>query len=87
MKTIRECNRGSAGSRAPVGVGSPLLTLRVVDVLVLLLTLAFGFGPAMDYEMCILSCIMEDADSGDAAARVDHARPPPFEAHRQVGSD
>lgn len=35
-----------------------------VDVLVLLLTLAFGFGLAMDYEMFILSRIKEGVDAG-----------------------
>jgi len=35
-----------------------------VDVLVLLLTFAFGFGLAMDYEMFILSRIKEQVDGG-----------------------
>lgn len=35
-----------------------------VDVLVLLLTFAFGFGLAMDYEMFILSRIKEQVDAG-----------------------
>ncbi|MGN6125951.1 MAG: MMPL family transporter [Humibacter sp.] len=35
-----------------------------VDVIVLLLTLAFGFGLAMDYEMFILSRIKERVDAG-----------------------
>ncbi|WP_193509521.1 MMPL family transporter [Cryobacterium sp. BB736] len=35
-----------------------------VDVLVLLLTLVFGFGLAMDYEMFILSRIKEQVDAG-----------------------
>ncbi|MEO8095499.1 MAG: MMPL family transporter [Pseudolysinimonas sp.] len=35
-----------------------------VDVLVLLLTLAFGFGLAMDYEMFIISRIKEAVDAG-----------------------
>lgn len=38
-----------------------------VDVLVLLLTLVFGFGLAMDYEMFILSRIKEQVDAGVGA--------------------
>ncbi len=51
------------GNFAPV-MGFDPADVHGVDVLVLLLTFAFGFGLAMDYEMFILSRIKEQVDAG-----------------------
>jgi RND superfamily putative drug exporter len=51
------------GNFAPV-MGFDPAEVHGVDVLVLLLTFAFGFGLAMDYEMFILSRIKEQVDAG-----------------------
>jgi RND superfamily putative drug exporter len=50
------------GNFAPV-MGFDPADVHGVDVLVLLLTFAFGFGLAMDYEMFILSRIKEQVDA------------------------
>ncbi|MGE3447236.1 MAG: MMPL family transporter, partial [Microbacteriaceae bacterium] len=51
------------GNFAPV-MGFDAADVHGVDVLVLLLTFAFGFGLAMDYEMFILSRITEQVRAG-----------------------
>ncbi|MEO5922016.1 MAG: MMPL family transporter [Pseudolysinimonas sp.] len=51
------------GNFAPL-MGFDPADVHGVDVLVLLLTFAFGFGLAMDYEMFILSRIKEQVDAG-----------------------
>ncbi|MEO8095037.1 MAG: MMPL family transporter, partial [Pseudolysinimonas sp.] len=51
------------GHFAPI-MGFDAADVHGVDVLVLLLTFAFGFGLAMDYEMFILSRITEQVDAG-----------------------
>jgi RND superfamily putative drug exporter len=51
------------GNFAPL-MGFDPADVHGVDVLVLLLTFAFGFGLAMDYEMFILSRITEQVDAG-----------------------
>ena len=56
------------GNFAPV-MGFDPADVHGVDVLVLLLTFAFGFGLAMDYEMFILSRIKEQVDAGVPVGR------------------
>lgn len=51
------------GALAPI-VGFDASQIHGVDVFVLLLALVFGFGLAMDYEMFILSRIMDQLDAG-----------------------